>query len=41
MNKIIYEIAMFTLADEKDNVYSEKTKEELKENFKQTLGIND
>ena len=41
MNKIIYEIAMFTLADEKDNVYSEKTKEELKENFKQTLGIDD
>ena len=41
MNRIIYELAMFTLADEKDNVYSEKTKEELKENFKQTLGIND
>ena len=41
MNRIIYELAMFTLADEKDNVYSEKTKEQLKENFKQTLEIDD
>ncbi|MBQ9025882.1 MAG: helix-turn-helix transcriptional regulator [Methanobrevibacter sp.] len=41
MNKIIYEIAMFTLDDEKDKVYSEKTKEELKENFRQTLEIDD
>lgn len=41
MNRIIYELAMFTLADEKDKVYSEKTKEHLKENFKQTLEIDD
>ena len=41
MNRIIYEIAMFTLADERDKVYSEKTKEQLKENFKQTLEIDD
>ena len=41
MNRIIYELAMFTLADEKDKVYSEKTKEQLKENFKQTLEIDD
>lgn len=41
MNRIIYELAMFTLNDEKDKVYSAKTKEELKENFKQTLKIDD
>ena len=41
MNKIIYELAMFTLADENDRIYSEKTKEQLKENFKQTLEIDD
>ncbi|MBP3225596.1 MAG: helix-turn-helix transcriptional regulator [Methanobrevibacter sp.] len=41
MNRIIYELAMFTLADEKDKVYSEKTKEQLKENSKQTLEIDD
>ncbi|MBR0271497.1 MAG: helix-turn-helix transcriptional regulator [Methanobrevibacter sp.] len=41
MNRIIYEIAMFTLDDEKDKVYSEKTKEEMKENFRQTLKIDD
>lgn len=41
MNRIIYELAMFTLADENDRIYSEKTKEQLKENFKQTLEIDD
>ncbi|MBO5151845.1 MAG: helix-turn-helix transcriptional regulator [Methanobrevibacter sp.] len=41
MNRIIYELAMFTLNDEKDRVYSDKTKEQLKKDFKQTLEIDD
>ena len=41
MNRIIYELAMFTLANENDRVYSKKTKEQLKETFKQTLEIDD
>ena len=41
MNKVIYELAMFTLHDEKDNSYSDETRNELKESFKQTLNIED
>ncbi|MBE6511058.1 MAG: helix-turn-helix transcriptional regulator [Methanobrevibacter millerae] len=41
MNRIIYELAMFTLNDEKDRVYSDKTKEQMKKDFKQTLEIDD
>ena len=41
MNRIIYELAMFTLNDEKDRVYSDKTKEQLKKDLKQTLEIDD
>lgn len=41
MNKVIYELAMFTLHDEKDNSYSDETRNELKESFKQTLKIED
>ncbi|WP_407381453.1 winged helix-turn-helix transcriptional regulator [Methanobrevibacter sp.] len=41
MNRIIYEIAMFTLEDDKDNGYNDETKEELKETFKKTLNIDD
>lgn len=41
MNRIIYELAMFTLHDEDDNSYSSETRESLKEDFRQTLGIDD
>ena len=41
MNRIIYELAMFTLHDENDNGYSSETRESLKEDFRQTLGIDD
>lgn len=40
MNRIIYELAMFTLHDD-DNSYSSETRESLKEDFRQTLGIDD
>ena len=32
---------MFTLNDDNDNSYSEETKNELKNNFKHTLKIDD
>ena len=38
MNKIIYEIAMFTL--EKDDTHSDKEREEIIELFKKTLNIS-
>ena len=41
MNRIIYELAMFTLHDENENRYSSETRESLKKDFKQTLGIDD
>lgn len=41
MNKIVYELAMFTLHDENDNSYSEETRDELKNTFKEKLEIND
>ena len=41
MNRIIYELAMFTLHDDDDNSYSSETRESLKEDFRQTLGIDD
>ncbi len=41
MNRIIYELAMFTLEDEKDKVYSEETKNNLKNSFRETLNIDD
>ena len=41
LNKVIYELAMFTLNDEKDIIYSDKTWQELKDNFKNTLNIED
>ena len=41
MNRIVYELAMFTLHDENDNSYSSETRESLKESFKQTLKIDD
>jgi DNA-binding HxlR family transcriptional regulator len=41
MNRIIYELAMFTLNDENQNKYSSETRNALKTDFKQTLGIDD
>lgn len=41
MNKIVYELAMFTLNDELDDSYPEDKRNELKNNFKQTLRIDD
>ena len=41
MNRIIYELAMFTQHDDDDNSYSSETRESLKEDFRQTLGIDD
>ena len=40
MNRIVYELAMFTLYDEKDNTYSDETRSELKNTFKEVLGID-
>lgn len=41
MNRIIYELAMFTLNDEDAKIYSDETRDALKDNFKQTLKIDD
>ena len=41
MNKIIYELAMFTLNNEKDKNYSNETLNGLKETFRETLKIDD
>lgn len=41
MNKIIYELAMFTLDDEDERKYSNETRGMLKETFKETLEIDD
>lgn len=40
MNRIIFELAMFTLHDENDNNYSDETREALKETFKEKLEID-
>ena len=40
MNRIVYELAMFTLYDEKDNTYSDETRSELKNTFKEVLEID-
>lgn len=41
MNRIVYELAMFTLDDELDDTYPEDKRAELKNTFKQTLNIED
>ena len=41
MNKIIYELAMFTLNDDLDDNYPKDLRNELKNNFKETLEIDD
>ena len=39
-NRIVYELAMFTLYDENDNTYSDETRSELKNTFKKVLEID-
>lgn len=41
MNRIVYELAMFTLDDELDDTYPEDKRAELKKDFKLTLQIDD
>ena len=41
MNRIIYELAMFTLDDDLDENYPEDKRDELKKTFRQTLKIDD
>ena len=41
MNRIIYELAMFTLNDDLDDNYPKNLRNELKNNFKETLQIDD
>lgn len=41
MNRIVYELAMFTLDDELDDTYPKDKRAELKETFKQRLNIED
>ena len=41
MNRIIYELAMFTLHDENHNSYSSEKRNALENDFKKTLGIDD
>ena len=41
MNRIIYELAMFTLNDDLDDNYPKDLRNELKNNFKETLEIDD
>ena len=41
MNRIVYELAMFTLHDENDNSYSDETRVTLRNTFKEKLEIDD
>lgn len=41
MNRIVYELAMFTLHDENDNSYSDETRVALRNTFKEKLEIDD
>ena len=41
MNRIVYELAMFTLDYELDDTYPEDKRAELKDTFRQTLNIDD
>lgn len=41
LNKVIYELAMFTLNNDTDKQYSDETRQDLEDTFKKTLGIND
>ena len=41
LNKVIYELAMFTLNNDTDKQYRDETRQDLEDTFKKTLGIND
>ena len=41
MNRIIYELAMFTLQNDNEHDYSDEVRNELKNSFKEKLEIND
>ena len=41
MNRIVYELAMFTLDYELDDTYPKDKRAELKDTFRQTLNIDD
>lgn len=41
MNRIVYELAMFTLHDENNNSYPDETRIALKNTFKEKLEIDD
>lgn len=41
LNKVIYELAMFTLNNDTDKQYSDEARHDLEDTFKKTLGIND
>ncbi|MBQ2652587.1 MAG: helix-turn-helix transcriptional regulator [Methanobrevibacter sp.] len=41
MNRVIYELAMFTLYDEQHNTYSEEKRDELKRTFREVLKIDE
>ncbi|MGN0176388.1 MAG: winged helix-turn-helix transcriptional regulator [Methanobrevibacter sp.] len=40
MNRIVYELAMFTSYNEKDTTYSDEARNELKNTFKEVLEID-
>ena len=41
MNRIIYELAMFTLQNDNEHEYSDEVRNDLKNSFKEKLEIND
>lgn len=41
MNRIIYELAMFTLQNDNEHEYSDEVRNNLKNSFKEKLEIND
>lgn len=41
MNRIIYELAMFTLQNDDEHSYSDEVRDDLKNTFKEKLEIND
>lgn len=41
MNRIIYELAMFTLQNNDEHSYSDEVRDDLKNTFKEKLEIND
>ncbi|MER2013279.1 MAG: helix-turn-helix domain-containing protein [Methanobrevibacter sp.] len=41
MNRIVYELAMFTLQNDNEHDYSDEVRNELKNSFKEKLEIND